>query len=99
MKVKGLGHFPLGTPVPQKEHAVCVSLPTLDDVVGYEEKNPATLEQIKSGYPRFVRHRKIQQLETFWGKVHLHEKKISSFSQIIKTGILPKKYSGLVITM
>ena len=75
MKVKGLGHFPLGTPVPQKEHAVCVSLPTLDDVVGYEEKNPATLEQIKSGYPRFVRHRKIQQLETFWGKVHLHEKK------------------------
>ncbi len=32
------------------------------DIIGYEEKNPATLSQIESGYPRFVSHRFNQQL-------------------------------------
>ena len=75
MKVSGLGHFSLGTPVPNKEHAVCVSLPTYDDVIGYEEKKPETLEKLKSGYPRFVRHRRIQELASFWGRTHSLEKK------------------------
>ena len=70
MKVSGLGHFSLGTPVPNKEHAVCVSLPNFDDVIGYEEKIPETLEKLKSGYPRFVRHRRIQELANFWGRTH-----------------------------
>ena len=39
MKVSGLGHFALGQSVPSKRHAVCVSLPTVEDLIGYEEKN------------------------------------------------------------
>lgn len=68
MKVSGLGHFPLGTQVPNKEHAVCVSLPSFEDVVGYEEKRPETLKNLKSGYPRFVRHQKINHLADYWNK-------------------------------
>ena len=66
--------FPLGTPVPNKEHAVCVSLPTFDDVIGYEEKRPETLQRLPSGYPRFVRHRKVSELAEFWNQTHsLHK--------------------------
>jgi len=80
VKVSGLGHFPLGTPVPNKEHAVCVSLPTLEDVVGYEEKRPDTLHRLSSGYPRFVRHRKIKELADFWNQTHtLHNKDLFFF--------------------
>ena len=80
MKVGGLGHFPLGTPVPNKEHAVCVSLPTFDDVIGYEEKRPETLQRLPSGYPRFVRHRKVSELAEFWNQTHsLHNQDLFFF--------------------
>ena len=62
MKVSGLGHFPLGCPVPKKSHAVCVSLPTVEDLIGYEEKDPDTINAISSGYPRFVTHPSIIDL-------------------------------------
>ncbi len=62
MKTSGVGRFSLGQPVPARTHAVCVSLPTLEDVIGYEEKNPQTLAAMPTGYPRFVRHRMIQQM-------------------------------------
>jgi len=62
VKTSGLGRFSLGQPVPARTHAVCVSLPTLEDVIGYEEKNPETLAAMPSGYPRFVRHRMVQQM-------------------------------------
>ena len=62
MKTSGLGRFSLGQPVPAQTHAVCVSLPKLDDVIGYEEKHPHTLAAMPTGYPRFVRHRMIQQM-------------------------------------
>lgn len=55
-------HLPLGTPVPNSPHAVCVSLPTMEDVMGYEEKRPQTLAKIKSGYPRFLVHEFIAQV-------------------------------------
>jgi cystathionine gamma-synthase len=48
-----LQHFPLGQRFPDTPHAVCVSLPTMADVIGYEEKNPETIARMKSGYPRF----------------------------------------------
>lgn len=38
------------------------SLPTMRDVRGYEEKNPATMRQLTSGYPRFVVHPYTKQL-------------------------------------
>jgi cystathionine gamma-synthase len=62
VKTSGVGRFSLGQPVPARTHAVCVSLPTLEDVIGYEEKNPQTLAAMPTGYPRFVRHRMIQQM-------------------------------------
>ena len=68
MRVSGLGHFPLGTPVPPKEHAVCVSIPTFKDLVGYEEKKPEILNKLKSGYPRFVRHQRINVLSKYWNR-------------------------------
>tara|TARA_Y100001934_G_scaffold117344_1_gene143679 strand:- start:926 stop:2428 length:1503 start_codon:yes stop_codon:yes gene_type:complete len=58
----GLGRFELGRPFPDRAHAVCVSLPTVRDLVGYEEKDPRVLETMVSGYPRFVRHSRIEQL-------------------------------------
>lgn len=62
MSVSGLGQFALGQPVPNRDHAVCVSLPTVRDLVGYEEKSPETLACLRSGYPRFIQHRFIKQL-------------------------------------
>lgn len=52
---------PLGHPVPPSPHAVCCSLPTMRDVVGYEEKDPAVLEAMRSGYPRFFLHPYIRR--------------------------------------
>ena len=62
MKVSGLKPFPLGQTVPERDHSVCVSLPTVEDLIGYEEKKTSTLRSIKSGYPRFVRHHRITDL-------------------------------------
>jgi cystathionine gamma-synthase len=52
----------LGKPIPDSLHAVSMSLPRWADVVGYEEKNPATLAHLHTGYPRFVIHPLVQQL-------------------------------------
>jgi cystathionine gamma-synthase len=49
-------HRPLGQRIPASPHAVSCSLPTLRDVCGYEEKDPAVVSQLTSGYPRFVVH-------------------------------------------
>ena len=69
MSVCGLGEFALGQAVPNREHAVCVSIPTVSDLVGYETKDPRIMSQMESGYPRFVEHRLIQKL------IQLEEKK------------------------
>ena len=62
MKTSGLGRFTLGQPLPAQAHAVCVSLPEVKDLIGYEEKDPTTLAAMPTGYPRFVRHRMIDQM-------------------------------------
>jgi len=49
-------HYPLGAMIPDSVHAVCCSLPTMDDVIGYEEKRPEVVAAVTRGYPRFVRH-------------------------------------------
>jgi len=41
---------------------VCVSLPSMRDIIGYEEKDPSVLERLETGYPRFVRHRSVAEL-------------------------------------
>jgi len=51
-----LRDHPLGAPVPANPHAVVVSLPEFDDVIGYEERRPETMAVVRAGYPRFLRH-------------------------------------------
>lgn len=51
-----LKHIPLGCRIPDSLHGVSFSLPTMRDVIGYEERDPAIVRHISSGYPRFVQH-------------------------------------------
>lgn len=53
---------PLGQRIPGSPHAVACSLPTLADIIGYEEGRPETTRHIASGYPRFVVHSFARQL-------------------------------------
>jgi cystathionine gamma-synthase len=54
--------LPLGQPIPASPHAVACSLPTMRDVRGYEEKDPAVVSRLTNGYPRFVVHPFARQL-------------------------------------
>ena len=56
---------PMGFPLPRDEHACSVSLPTWSSVVGYEEGNQAVTSAMLCGYPRFVYHPYIQQLQHY----------------------------------
>ncbi len=49
-------HLPLGQRIPASLHGVSCSLPTMRDVIGYEEKDPEITKHLTSGYPRFVVH-------------------------------------------
>ena len=57
-----LVHRPLGQRIPDRLHAVSCSLPTMRDVIGYEEKDPAVTAHLSSGYPRFVVHPLLRQV-------------------------------------
>jgi cystathionine gamma-synthase len=46
----------LGKPIPNTQHAISMCLPRWRDVVGYEERDPATMEKLQLGYPRFFYH-------------------------------------------
>jgi cystathionine gamma-synthase len=48
--------IPLGRPIPDRPHAVSCSLPTMADVRGYEDRDPAVLARLRTGYPRFLVH-------------------------------------------
>ncbi|MCP5516526.1 MAG: PLP-dependent transferase [Verrucomicrobiales bacterium] len=52
----------LGESIPDSPHAISMALPRWDDVVGYEEKAPATLSRLKTGYPRFVIHPLVREI-------------------------------------
>ena len=43
----------LGTPLPDDDFGVSVSLPLWRHVIGYEEKDPDVVSKFRSGYPRF----------------------------------------------
>lgn len=56
-------HVPCGHTLPQNNvHAVSVSIPTMGDVISYEEGENET---IKIGYPRFVLHPYLKKLALF----------------------------------
>ncbi len=61
-------HRPLGQRIPQKLHAVSCSLPRMQDVIGYEEKEAQTLTHICSGYPRFVIHSLLELIQKNWAE-------------------------------
>ena len=65
MKFSGLGRFALGQAVPDRDHAVCVSLPTFRDLIGYEEKDNRVQSSVRTGYPRFVQHHRIGETIRF----------------------------------
>ena len=52
----------LGTPIPPTPYGVSVCLPTWKSVVGYEEKDPAVINKLQSGYPRFFIHPTVEKL-------------------------------------
>ena len=54
--------LPLGQAIPPSPHAVSCSLPTMRAVRGYEEKDPAIISRLATGYPRFVVHPFARQL-------------------------------------
>lgn len=57
----------LGQPLPNSRHAVSVSLPKWEHVVGYEEKKPEVMARLASGYPRFVVHPLVSELAKRFG--------------------------------
>ena len=52
----------LGKPIPDSPHAVSVSMPTWDSVIGYEEEDPEVMEALQCGYPRFFCHPQVKRL-------------------------------------
>src|SRR5574344_280008 len=50
---------------PQNIHAVSTSMPTLQDVIDYEEQTPQILEKITVAYPRFVIHPYLKLLSKY----------------------------------
>lgn len=52
----------LGRALPEGAHSVSVALPRWQDVVGYEEKNPAVVSRLACGYPRFVVHPIVEEV-------------------------------------
>ena len=60
---KYLCNIPCGTSLPlQNPHAVSVSLPTMNDVIGYEEGEESVLAIMESGYPRFFTNKLVEKL-------------------------------------
>ncbi len=58
--------IPCGETLPQNNiHAVSVSMPSLQDVIDYEEQTPEILEKITVAYPRFVIHPYLKKLATY----------------------------------
>ena len=63
-------HIPLGHAIPDRPHAISVSLPTMADLIGYEERCPAVMRQVPTGYPRFVLHPFVRTLTSEFSRRH-----------------------------
>lgn len=63
--------IPMGQAIPaDNPHAVSVSLPSLQDVIDYEENVPEALDAMEAGYPRFFQNRLVQRLVAHVKNVH-----------------------------
>lgn len=64
-------HIPLGHPIPKgNPHAVSVSLPALQDVIGYEENRQEVMDALQNGYPRFYKNSFVEKLEQEFRQQH-----------------------------
>ena len=52
----------LGHPLPDATHAVSVALPRWNDVIAYEEQDPACRGALRAVYPRFGQHPLVAEL-------------------------------------
>jgi cystathionine gamma-synthase len=52
----------LGKPIPDSPHAVSVALPLWEHVIGYEENDPAIVDAMQLGYPRFKKNPFVQKM-------------------------------------
>lgn len=60
--MSNLRYYPLGDGISGSPHSALLSLPSMDDVLGYCEKRPETMAAVTSGYPRFVVHPYVRQV-------------------------------------
>jgi cystathionine gamma-synthase len=66
MNQEAFCHIPCGQTLPLNNvHAVSVSMPTLQDVIDYEEQTPEILEKITIAYPRFIIHPYLKLLANY----------------------------------
>lgn len=86
-------HTPCGETIPPNNiHAVSVSIPTIADLIAYEE---GISKDIKSGYPRFVLHPYLRKMADF---LHLEyglsqKQEIVLVSSQMFANIIAEKYS------
>ena len=87
----------LGQPIPDSIHAVSMSLPRWQDVVGYEEKTPAVMSHIKTGYPRFVIHPLVREMAKQLGRFPWPSPRVAQMA----AGLVPEmfwQHTGLIVS-
>jgi cystathionine gamma-synthase len=87
----------LGQPIPDSVHAVSMSLPRWQDVVGYEEKMPATMSHIRTGYPRFVIHPLVREMQRQLGRFPWPSQRVAEMA----AGFVPEmfwQHTGLIVS-
>ena len=73
-------HIPCGFSIPTANpHAVSASLPTISDVVGYEDKLSSVMRKMQSGYPRFFMNKMVKAV---WDDVFAKENVSNEFDLI-----------------
>jgi len=58
----------LGKSIPDSAHAISVSLPTWESVIGYEEGDERVIQTMQAGYPRFFLHPYTRELFSLFGE-------------------------------
>jgi len=87
----------LGRPIPDSVHAISMSLPRWEDVVGYEEKTPAVMSRIKTGYPRFVIHPLVREMARQLGHFPWPSARVAEMA----AGFAPEmfwQHTGLIVS-
>lgn len=84
-----LGENFLGSP-----HAVSASLPTMQDIIGYEEKEARVHDAMQGGYPRFKRHAFLKQLSKVFLQRHGFSDRFVRFLPDETSALLLRAYLG-----